>query len=345
VKRPKENTRQDNLSLDQSINQSTKERTSANSNNKYNKMAAVLCQSMGSLCTSVGQIITLPFRACGQVCGLACENCGHIFASPFTPYIVTTLALNLPPCVWGLKSAISQFQQNQFDCHGERWLWTYALLSFIHIVASLYISSRIQDSSRDDHHDNYDEHLDGVKVDMPMATTGTKAVSSSATPASPTQAPYHAYVESVDEVEKGTSKQQHSVVQTASSFVRIASAAVTNTVNNNNAASRAAPNSGNAAFDTTDDGRAGKSNSIQRLKQVLCYDIGVALYILVVIFWFVWQSYGISQVLFAPRNEYSNDSEICESVGTWVILSIMCGFLYIMLVCVAFACSFLCLRY
>jgi hypothetical protein len=325
-------------------------------------MAAVLCKSLGSLCTSFGQCITLPFRACGKVCGVACENCVHVFASPFTPYIVTTLALNLPPVVWGLKSAVIQWQTSQFDCHGELWLWTYALLSFIHIAASIYISSRIQDSSVDDKDDDhqYDEHMDGVKVEMPSVVTGTKVAVASSGATSPTQAPYHAYVESMDETEKGNIKQQQqsqsqssSAVQAAaSSFVRIVSTAfpptttsstTTSGAGTRNNPTRAVPVT--TAFDTIDDGRAGKSNSIQRLKQVLCYDVGVALYILVVIFWFVWQSYGISQVLFAPRNDNENYAEICESVGTWVILSIMCGFLYIMLVCVAFACSFLCLRY
>lgn len=308
-------------------------------------MAAVLCKSMGSLCASFGQCITMPFRACGTVCGAACENCTKVFASPFTPYILTTLALNLPPVIWGLKSAVNQLQQQQFDCHGERWLWTYAVLSFIHIVASIYISSRIQDRSNDDRDDGYDEHMDGVKVEMPMATTGTKVATATTTgataPPPPMQAPYHAYEESMDEAEKG-SGMKNTAANAAASFVRIATAATAAFPTSNNNTSRAAPV---AAFDTTDDGRAGKSNSIQRLKQVLCYDVGVALYILVVIFWFVWQSYGISQVLFAPRNDYENESEICDSIGTWVILSIMCGFLYIMLVCVAFACSFLCLRY
>jgi hypothetical protein len=337
----RQHTKQDNI-LDQSTRQSI-------------KMAAVLCKSLGSLCTSCGQCVTLPFRACGQVCGAACENCVKVFASPFTPYILTTLALNLPPVIWGLRSAVSQVRQQQFDCHGERWLWTYAVLSFMHIVASIYISSRIQDSSCDDHDDDgYDEHMDGVKVEMPMATTGTqnesanvaKARATAAPTPSPLQAPYHAYEESVDEAEKGSGTMKNTAAQAASTLVRIATAATAafppSNNNNNSSAARAAA----APFDTTDDGRAGKSNSIQRLKQVLCYDVGVALYILVIIFWFVWQSYGISQVLFAPRNDdYDNSAEICDSVGTWVILSIMCGFLYIMLVCVAFACSFLCLRY
>ena len=87
----------------------------------------------------------------------------------------------------------------------------------------------------------------------------------------------------------------------------------------------------------------GQANSFQRLKQVFCYDMGVAIYILVIIFWFIWQSVGISAVLFANSNDDS-DNYVCENIEKRTILSILCGFLYIMLVFVTFACSFICLK-
>ena len=81
------------------------------------------------------------------------------------------------------------------------------------------------------------------------------------------------------------------------------------------------------------------ASSMRRLKHVMCYDAGVAIYILVFVFWMFWQTAGLKSAM--SMNE---EDESCDQVGQWVVWSMICGFLYMMMVCVAFACSLLCLR-
>ena len=75
---------------------------------------------------------------------------------------------------------------------------------------------------------------------------------------------------------------------------------------------------------------AGHANSTKRLTQVLCYDPGVAVYLLICLLWVCWQMYGYSQIG-APG---------CSHITS----SLLCGMIYGMLVCCTFACSLLCLR-
>jgi hypothetical protein len=86
----------------------------------------------------------------------------------------------------------------------------------------------------------------------------------------------------------------------------------------------------------------GEANSIQRLGQVMCYDAGVAVYIVVFFAWMVWQSIGMSQVLFAGDN--GDEDDVCDEMNKHMVFAIICGFLYLLLVCFAFGCSVLCLR-
>jgi hypothetical protein len=98
--------------------------------------------------------------------------------------------------------------------------------------------------------------------------------------------------------------------------------------------------------DNPDDGPA---NSFQRLGQVLCYDAGVALYFFVAVLWVIWQSVGVTVAIsLAAGSGYDGDDDVvgnqCDKIKGWVVLSTVCGFLYMMLVFFAFGCSLLCLR-
>jgi hypothetical protein len=69
----------------------------------------------------------------------------------------------------------------------------------------------------------------------------------------------------------------------------------------------------------------------------------VAVYIIVFCAWMVWQSIGMSKVLFGG-GDGGDDEDVCEQVEKWGVHSVVCGVLYLMLVCCAFGCSALCLR-
>jgi hypothetical protein len=85
----------------------------------------------------------------------------------------------------------------------------------------------------------------------------------------------------------------------------------------------------------------GPSNSFHRLGHVLCYDPGAAVYFLIVVLWVIWQSVGVTVAISLVDN---NNNDECSNIRRWIVLSTMCGFLYMMLVFFAFGCSLLCLR-
>jgi hypothetical protein len=99
-------------------------------------------------------------------------------------------------------------------------------------------------------------------------------------------------------------------------------------------------NSSNASFDTYRVN--GGPNSFHRLGRVLCYDAGVAVYIIIVIIWMFWQSTGVLKLFGSVGGD--NGNENCYQTENWQMYSITLGFLWMMLVCCAFSCSLLCLR-
>lgn len=82
--------------------------------------------------------------------------------------------------------------------------------------------------------------------------------------------------------------------------------------------------------------QTGGANSFTRIKHVMCYDKTMAVYIVVFITWVMWLSYGIAKRLM--------DIEGCEEQVHYLDVSIICGYLYLSLVFVAFGCSLCCIR-
>jgi len=80
------------------------------------------------------------------------------------------------------------------------------------------------------------------------------------------------------------------------------------------------------------------SGSRQRMKEVMCYDPGVAIYMLLAVGWVAWIFYGYAQLV------DDDDRDGCDDVQSYYYASLTLGTLYAMLVCCTFACSFMCLR-
>ena len=418
---------------------------------------------MANACQGVVFVITCPCRACG---GDSFNWLGRALASPFTPYLLTTVALHLPPVGWGIRAAIGVLNEAMRCSPGDRWLWINAGLSMIHIWGAFYIVKRIQDErismntrrsstatpeilEFDDENDgvwNTSAETDGTITPVPRTKFQTLPNSAMKKPMKmPTLGDKVLYT-------IGKTTTFPSSLPASKSWKERASRDVVLGVSGD------------------DDGEA---NSLQRLKQVFCYDMVVALYMATVVFWCIWQSVGISHVLFRKRpanhanpygqdygyNDYGNydaygndnanydayngynnannaydnynnannnynnynnannnynnaydnynnaydnynnaydnynnynangninynmynmqnananydnandnnnddmsnliynyfdshsnydEDELCDNIEYWIILSILCSFLYIMLVCVAFSCSLLCMRY
>lgn len=86
-------------------------------------------------------------------------------------------------------------------------------------------------------------------------------------------------------------------------------------------------------MDTTNNTRA---KSFSRVRDVLCHDPVVAVYIVIGIIYIVWQSMG-----FGRMNEAANCGGGLDAL---ISDALMCGFLFISLGAMAFSCSVCCLR-
>jgi len=80
----------------------------------------------------------------------------------------------------------------------------------------------------------------------------------------------------------------------------------------------------------------GSPSSWERIRYVMCYDMVMAIYYLLFVFWIIWQTIGTATIL---QNQQD------EECGKYLILSVVCGFLYMGLVVVALICSICFLRY
>jgi hypothetical protein len=82
----------------------------------------------------------------------------------------------------------------------------------------------------------------------------------------------------------------------------------------------------------------GAENSCARIKYVLCYDKKMAIYIILAVFWIVWQAIGVGK-----RFGGDGGGE-CDEVSNYMGIAIGCGYMYMCMVGLAFACSLCCLR-
>ena len=78
------------------------------------------------------------------------------------------------------------------------------------------------------------------------------------------------------------------------------------------------------------------SSSWGRIKHVLCFDKGVALYIVVAVVWIVWQTMGLSR--------YFALNGACGAIGGRMMTALFCGWFYMSMVGIAFLCSLCCLK-
>jgi hypothetical protein len=87
----------------------------------------------------------------------------------------------------------------------------------------------------------------------------------------------------------------------------------------------------------------GRANSVPRLVQVLCYDAGVAIYIVIFVAWTIWIAIGSSHIFGnVGVDEWSGPA--CGNAGKWVRNSVILGWIYMWLVFCSFCCSLICVR-
>lgn len=101
-------------------------------------MAAILCQSVSSLCSTAcsgcGHICKLPCTLCTSVCKPMCEGIRKVCSSPFCIYVTVALGLNIPQIMFGLTTL------PYAACKGSQWLSVNALFCIAHITAACYLA-------------------------------------------------------------------------------------------------------------------------------------------------------------------------------------------------------------
>mmetsp|Transcript_180 Transcript_180/g.271 ORF Transcript_180/g.271 Transcript_180/m.271 type:complete len:219 (-) Transcript_180:35-691(-) len=104
-------------------------------------MAAILCQSISSLCSSLcsgcGQLCKLPCTMCSAVSKPLCEGIKTICTSHFCIYTTLALGLNIPPVIFGFESLAYSS-----TCKGSLWLGINILFCVAHIVAAFYLATK-----------------------------------------------------------------------------------------------------------------------------------------------------------------------------------------------------------
>lgn len=103
-------------------------------------MAAILCQSVSSLCSGAcagcGKICSLPCTLCSSVCKPICEGTKKALSSHFCFYTAVTLGLNIPPVIFSALSLI------YLGCRGSQWLFINLFFCVAHIVAAFYLAGQ-----------------------------------------------------------------------------------------------------------------------------------------------------------------------------------------------------------
>ena len=80
----------------------------------------------------------------------------------------------------------------------------------------------------------------------------------------------------------------------------------------------------------------GAPDSWERIRIVMCYDMVMAIYYILCLVWAIWQGIGTTKII---------NGEFEQVCGRWVLLSVVCGFLYMGLGVVAWTFSLCFLRY
>jgi len=86
----------------------------------------------------------------------------------------------------------------------------------------------------------------------------------------------------------------------------------------------------------------GGANSFQRIKHVLCYDKGMAIYICIFLSWVVWMGIGVSRRLFF--DDFNEGGGDCDQMLGYMNTAIALGYVWMGMVGMAFCCSLVCLR-
>jgi hypothetical protein len=110
------------------------------------KMAPFICsQSIGSLSGACWECVAFRCGLTRKACSKCSESSSQALYSPFSPYLIATFMLNIPPTVWAVLTLVEAPNCGGSDPRRSiGWLSCNGLVTFLHIVCALYIVHRMQ---------------------------------------------------------------------------------------------------------------------------------------------------------------------------------------------------------
>eukprot|EP00529_Nitzschia_sp_RCC80_P028210 CAMPEP_0113444834 /NCGR_PEP_ID=MMETSP0014_2-20120614/2872_1 /TAXON_ID=2857 /ORGANISM="Nitzschia sp." /LENGTH=269 /DNA_ID=CAMNT_0000335861 /DNA_START=206 /DNA_END=1012 /DNA_ORIENTATION=- /assembly_acc=CAM_ASM_000159 len=269
-------------------------------------MAAVLCTSISELCSAscnaVGQVLCLPFKVCDKV---VCDTIiNGMVCTPFMPYLVVTYCLFTPALVYAFKSLDNNACPELFS-----WLLVNAALSAAHMVAAFYIVRQIrtEPSTRSSTSTSTSPAV-AVATPQPARTstiaaiTGLTPVVSTSTTSAATKSSSSDYKLEEGNMATATATPVTVTAVPATPYGQLNDSGMT---------------SSSAAYDDTE------AYSFGRVKHVLCYDHGMALYIVVIVVWAIWLAVGLTR-----RFDFDFGNEVCDELVGYLNVTIICGYLW-----------------
>ena len=226
------------------------------------------------------------------------------------PYLAVTYCLFTPALVYAFKSLDNNACPELFT-----WLLVNAALSAAHMVAAVYIVRQIRTEST--------PPAVAVATPQPARRTSTIAAITGLAPVVLSKSAASATAKGSNS--SSDYKLEEGTATATATPVTVTAVPSTQYGQLNDSAS-------SSQYDDTE------AYSFGRVKHVLCYDHGMALYIVVIIVWVIWLAVGLTR-----RFDFDFGNEVCDELVGYLNVTIICGYLWAMMVAFAFCCSFCCL--
>ena len=193
------------------------------------------------------------------------------------------------------------------SCDKAWWIMVNAIMAMMHIAGSIYIVYRIlqDDSDAEQYKDQDDHEQQGYQAHTGTAPQTTVAVN-------PTENEYR----KMDDDQKKAGDVPSKPIFDENPLLNYFFNGNRNPQDKHRESTSqhvksVAPKQV-GAYDVGPD-YDGPSSSVQRMRQVLCYDPGTAMYFVVVVAWVIWQSFGVTVAIsLAGSNNDQNMDEGCD---------------------------------
>lgn len=258
----------------------------------------------------MASLLCAPFRGLGP-------PASKILCSPFTPFLAVTFGCNLSLIYWSYQALL------MLDCDYAWWMWGNAIFALLHINGSMYIVVRMRRERELRKREWYNPERWSNKVSGSWNDGLTE----------PTTTYDEDYIDrfgfqettpDCDESTQGNVSENGGTVEPPASYLIM----------------------GDQGIDYND----GEPDSYDRLGHILCYDVGIAMYMVVCFVWVLWQSLGVRILVLGLLGGDNNDDDDddgtaqCDGLSRLMLESVIVGSIYTFVVVVAFDCALLCLK-